>query len=70
MSESPIVDLRLLTVTHHDLLTFWPERTLQYLETLHLDCRNMNEGAPGTVDENRMVPRPGEWPKVRLMGTY
>ena len=24
---------------------------------------------PSSMDENRMVPRPGEWPKVRLMGT-
>jgi len=47
MSESPIVDLRLLNVAHHDLLTFWPERTLQHLETLHLDCRNTDERAPG-----------------------
>lgn len=36
MTESPIVDLRVLKVTYHNHLTFWPERTLQHLETLHL----------------------------------
>ena len=35
----------------------------EYFESRH------DMEAWGTVDENRMVPRPGEWPKVRLMGT-
>ena len=46
MSESPIVDLRVLNVTHHDLLNLWPERTLQYLETLHLGYSNIYREAP------------------------
>ena len=48
MSESPIVDLRLLNITDHDLLNLWPERMLQYLETLHLGYSNLYRGVPST----------------------
>jgi len=52
MSESSIVDLRVLRVTHQDLLAFWPERTLRYLETLHLDFMSRVGGTPGTDHDN------------------
>ena len=43
MSESSIIDLRVLNITHQDLLAFWPEWTLQYLKTLYLGCMSKGE---------------------------